>query len=347
MIGIFFLAVLAFLWIADVRHGELGVTLDTTALMKGACAVMILMHHITSRTDGGFLNKMNYPSVAVFFLAAGFTTMYGYMKKNRYIWRILVEKIPLLFRYCVFSVFITCLFLVLIGEPASLNEIVLCFAGNRVLNWFFTSLMIKYFLFIGCALTFSTNYKKLTVSVMICICAYIVICRVIGTSGSWYCSSLAFPLGVFIALRIESKQDNIVSKFEMGRMKKTLCWSSILSMLFLITFMGTFSVGTSLSVRVIRLAFQILSASIFAVLALVVCSGKKSIYFLKYCGRNSAQIILLQGIGLACFRNKLIYISSDVVYAMLSLLAMIILVLVTVPVYDVIKDGCELRNQHS
>jgi len=50
--------------------------------MKGIGAVLVFIHHIASVTSGGILNQMNFPSVAIFFLVAGYGTMYGYMHKR-------------------------------------------------------------------------------------------------------------------------------------------------------------------------------------------------------------------------------------------------------------------------
>ena len=199
MIGTVLAVALVVLFLWDSVKAEDGITNDCTLLLKGTGAVLVFVHHIAGVTDGGILNRMNFPAVSIFFLLAGYGLMYGVMNKEGYIHKIISEKIPVIVVWSLFSALCAVIFNLLVGEPVSLRDVILCFTGNRILNWFFTALILHYLMFALAAVDSGKNQIKLLRLLFALTILYMIVCRVFIQRTSWYASSLAFPTGSAIA----------------------------------------------------------------------------------------------------------------------------------------------------
>lgn len=62
MVGGLLTVILSILFLLDSEKTECGLSSNNIALLKGA-SLLVLVHHIAGVTDGGVLNKMNFPSV--------------------------------------------------------------------------------------------------------------------------------------------------------------------------------------------------------------------------------------------------------------------------------------------
>lgn len=310
--------------------------MDSTTALKGFAALLVLVHHIAMNTDGGILNQMNYPSVAVFFMVSGYCTMYGYLQKTHYVRQILTRKIPLLLVWCLFSIILTCIFYAIVGEPVSITELIHCVTGNRVLNWYFMSLVLKYLIFVLVVTLCRIQDVKIVV-LFLAIGVYMVVCRVVGAEGSWYCSSLAFPMGAACAVYFPVIQQWIIEKYKSGVL--------LTLVLFGLSYAGVYLGNGSLFMRLLHLACQLVSSLAFATLLFLIFSNKKSKYVFNYCGRHSAQIIFAQSICLVMFRNSAIYVENDIVYALLSIFLVAVYVFVTSPAYKALEKMINLRTK--
>lgn len=206
MIGVTLTIGLVILFIVDSKKSEDGITTDCTTLLKGTGAVLVFVHHIAGVTDGGVLNRMNFPAVAIFFLLAGYGLMYGVMNKKGYAQKIVREKIPVIIVWSLFSAVCALVFNLLVGEPVLLRDVFLCFTGNRILNWFFTALIIHYLLFALATVLSRRDNKRLIRILWGLTLLYMIVCRVCIQRTSWYASSLAFPTGAAIAYSYSMKK---------------------------------------------------------------------------------------------------------------------------------------------
>ena len=315
------------------------ISYTSTNLMKGIAAVLVLFHHMESHVgQSDVLSRMNFPSVAVFFLISGYSLMYGYLYKPQYVKKILTQKIPTLVGWCIFTIIYTCVLFWVLGDPVSLKEVVFCFTGNRVLNWYFSSLLLKYLMFTLCVLVFGNNWKKMLVGLTGCSIIYMFVMRVISMGGSWYVSSLAFPLGAFIVTAF-SESTNVdgekrIAKFLGGRTPYTVMYF----LFFVFVFAGVYMDAQSTIMKLIRLGCQIISAILFAMFMLSFCRGKFSKGVFKWCGKNSGQILLVQNVSLVVadyFKMASFDIGGG--YTILTIVLTIALVIVTAPIYKKIE----------
>ena len=262
--------------------------------------------------------------------------MCGYLYKENYIKKILQVKIPTIIVWCVFSAMCAIIFNLLIHEPISVRDVLLCFTGNRILNWFFASLILHYLMFAISAKLAKQNANRVCILTFVFICVYIVVFRVLVKRTSWYASSLAFPTGVFIAYHYTVNKDGFSGICR--RKGKT-----ILLVLFLLSFSGVFLSEMTLKARLIRLFCSLISAEVFSLWGLWICCDKKSKGILSWCGKNSAQILFMQNISLYALRNRLVWIESDFLFSICVILIEFLLVFITEPVYKKLKNMCE-RN---
>lgn len=338
MIGTVLTVALVVLFFWDSVKAEDGITNDCTLLLKGTGAVLVFVHHIAGVTDGGILNRMNFPAVSIFFLLAGYGLMYGVMNKERYIHKIISEKIPVIVVWSLFSALCAVVFNLLVGEPVSLRDILLCFTGNRILNWFFTALIIHYLLFALAAIASGESYIKLLRLLSALTILYMILCRAFIQRTSWYASSLAFPTGAAIAYYYSTKK--CVCKSGGGNRRLLL-----LGIAFLITFSCVFLEGNGFTDRIFRLTCQLISAEVFAVLTLLLCVGRKSKGVLAWCGKNSAQFLFMQNISLYALRNNRIWIDDNALFAIGIIAIQLFLVLVSESMYEKLKNIIVRRKQ--
>lgn len=228
MIGIELMLLLCIFFYVDADKGEVGLSNNSTSLLKGTAALIVFIHHIAGVTDGGILNKMNFPSVAVFFLAAGYGLMYGVIHKKNYVRKILKQKIPLLMAWCLFSALCALAFNIFIGESITVKEVLLCFTGNRILNWFFTSLIIHYLFFALAVYVSKNHFDRIFLFSLVFTIIYMIICRLVIQKTSWYASSLAFPTGIYLAYELNLQRKEYLFKG----------YVTLLSILFIVSFMG-------------------------------------------------------------------------------------------------------------
>ena len=197
--------------------------------------------------------------------------MCGYLYKDNYIKKILQVKVPTIIVWCVFSAMCAIIFNLLIQETVSVGDVLLCFIGNRILNWFFASLILHCLLFIISVKLAKDKVNTVSVITFVMTCVYMIAFRVLVKRTSWYASSLAFPTGVYIAYCYSKDQTRICKIFQEHQKHIVL-----VVLLFTFFFSGFFLTGMTLEVRLIRLFCELISAEVFAVAGILLCCNKKS-----------------------------------------------------------------------
>ena len=265
--------------------------------------------------------------------------MCGYLYKDNYIKKILQVKVPTIIVWCVFSAMCAIIFNLLIQETVSVGDVLLCFTGNRILNWFFASLILHYLLFIISVKLAKDKVNTVCVITFVMTCVYMISFRVLVKRTSWYASSLAFPTGVYIAYCYSKDQTRICKIFQEHQKHIVL-----VVLLFTFFFSGVFLTGMTLEVRLIRLFCELISAEVFAVAGILLCCNKKSKGILSWCGRKSAQILFMQNISLYAFRNTLIWVRNDFLFVFCIVILEFLLVFITDPVYEKLKNIIERKT---
>ena len=82
MVGTILLILMCVIIYVDTTKNDSIFSKYSTDLYKGIGAILVFIHHIANITDGGLLNYMNYPSVSIFFLSAGYGLMMSYLNKK-------------------------------------------------------------------------------------------------------------------------------------------------------------------------------------------------------------------------------------------------------------------------
>lgn len=328
MVGTILLILMCVIIYVDTTKNDSIFSKYSTDLYKGIGAILVFIHHIANITDGGLLNYMNYPSVSIFFLSAGYGLMLSYLNKKEYIKILLSRKIPIIILWSLFSIFTAYLFNCIIREQPSIKEVLFCFTGNRLLNWFFTAIIIHYFLFI-IATRISNNDKQLPGMVLVLTILYMVCARLIIQRTSWYASSLAFPTGIFLAYLNKQKVICLIRK---------KIYVVVGSIIFILTLgISILNDDCTALQRLMRLAAQIISAESFAIVVLILCCQRKSRKILSWCGKHSAQILFVQNISLYVFHNNYIRINNHYLYAILTIGVEALLLIIFDPCYLFLK----------
>lgn len=126
---------------------EFGLT--QSRLLKGVCAFLILLHHITQRTGGEVFLHFGYLGVAGFLFISGFGMTCQWQKKgSAYAGSLLKKNIPLLLVMCLVTVMYTALYYTMMGEILTTDDFITIFRGNRLLNWYFIATILIYLLYV-------------------------------------------------------------------------------------------------------------------------------------------------------------------------------------------------------
>ena len=314
------LLILIILIIFDSALQEEWGTKESTNLLMGISAFIVLFHHISQRLSGFFFQHTGYLAVTLFFFLSGYGIYYSYMTHENYEKQIIVRKIPRILRYCLFTLCLMTFYFLIVEPPVKFSEIVSVYRGNRLLNWYFISMLIKYVFFVvSCTLT-KGNVKKMLCINFLLISIYMAVVFLADFGAHWYISSYGFILGGIFAVYRETLQ-----KFENS--KCCLCLVCILfwGLFYLLKF-SKWNAEKVGFIALLWLFLYILSGVSFCMMLFMMLGKRKSRFLFGFMGKNSAQMILLQEIALTIGRNRFFYIENDVLWTLSVVFVLLVLV---------------------
>lgn len=336
-----FLGILISLIIVDIkpynRFNKLRyIDVEQSKSLKGICAVVIFIHHISPEVGGDMFKECGFLSVSIFIFLSAFGLTRKWIKyRIRELDDIIYIKIPELLAISVFSILYKVIYLIIIDEKMSIKNIIIgALTGNKVLNWFFPVIIVLYGLF---ALSIFINDKmgcneKMLVKInIVLVVIFSIILFYFFIKGyilvHWLISLFAFPFGIFMAIedfaQFMDKKSNIFISF----------------ILFILMFVMCHCVDANgiLFIRVFKMFLYYILSILICILAYYFVRYKCSKYIFLNIGKFSAEIILTQNMAITMMRNKKIYIDSNIVYVLMTVFIQIALVTILTPIYSIIK----------
>ncbi|MEG0826059.1 MAG: hypothetical protein RR404_01175 [Bacilli bacterium] len=299
----------------DRKKVKFGFSKQSVLAIKGFGTLLILFHHLSQRNYGHIFNNFGYLGVSLFFFVSGYGLYQSYINQNDYWKKIIFKKIPKLLQYMSVTVVISIVVFTLLGYPVSLKEVLISVSGNRLLNWYFLALIIKYIIFVISIIASKGNDKLVLFYTIIFIFLYIVVLKAMGADTFWYQSSISFVYGIYISMFIDNSR-------VMEHRSTILKFNAIFFVLFFIIINYT---TVFISISFLQIVITYLLNIIICNIAFVYFSSYTSVSILNNIGEKSAEIILMQEIALFTFRNKHIYLYNDFIWVICSVLLLVFL----------------------
>jgi len=240
--------------------------------------------------------------VAAFFFLSGYGLQRSYQEKPGYPARILRSRIP--------SVAIP--YLILMGiywlyQPRTLGDTLLSLVNGFPIvdySWYILAILLLYGLYYLSTRFFGPESRGMLLFHLVFVVAWVPFCRAVGYEFYWYYSIIAFPAGIFWAMKE----------------KKLLPWLQKRYLLWLVVSLLTFGGGliaaikTTVGMEVVVPFFWAACCGFLVFLLLMLMKfsiGNRVLYFL---GELSFEIYGLQGLFIRLWRSEQIWIQRDIVW---------------------------------
>lgn len=203
---IFFIILVLFLWLFVMllglgRSSSLQLSRERVYVIKGICAVVIVLHHLSYEvSELSLFRHWGAPVVSLFFALSGYGLITCYRRlgdaylndflTRRVLKSLLVPYLPAWLLYRLLDN----------QEVPSLLDSMknLLMSGQVTLpeSWFVYAILVFYlFFYIVCKL----RIRQVGLVVCLLVFAYMVIVSRVGYSRCWYVSALSFPAGILYA----------------------------------------------------------------------------------------------------------------------------------------------------
>ncbi len=182
------------------QYRENYLSAQTTASLKGICAIVVLIHHLYQNNYqyvpnvlGGLLQYMGVFAVTVFFFLSGYGVMYCYRNKEQYLHKFPIKKILPFYALILFLNGFYFIVSFISHEPAAIRSLLQSFVFRDILisnGWY---LYVQLFLYVGfyvCFRYFSANYQLF--SILVYVLALMGVTYTMGLSSYWYQNDLMF-----------------------------------------------------------------------------------------------------------------------------------------------------------
>ena len=284
-----------------------------TGQLKGFFAILIIVHHLASRTRDGYFfsyfGNTGYLAVGFFFFISGYGLMLQYKEKEEgYIETFLsnrLRKVVLPFAVAMVVYYIANRIL---DADFSLNGALQSFAAGKpyvLFSWYVMAIILFYLIFYASARICKENYPRMVLVISAGLLIYSVLCYQLGFERHWYKTCTSFLLGTVWGI-----YDEPISKWLEKKWIPTLCVS-----LFGFLFFFYRAVQTETGSLGYFLFLHYLSSAFFCITVAV--AGKKvrlNSRILTYLGDISYEIYLSQGLAMLLLRNDFRYQQSDYLF---------------------------------
>ncbi len=318
-------------WKAKLVHPYLSayndsyLSFESTSALRGFFAVVIMFHHLAQRTAGGvffhrFKEVGTYP-VAFFFLLSGYGLYISFNSKKDYDRQFLGKRIP--------SVLIPYLIITLIywtysaatGEAYSIGYVLRSFFnGKPIVNhsWYVIHCLYLYIVFYISMRIAKQNNKSLFLINAIGYLLWIGFTYYLDFEIQWWATSHLFLLGLFWAINEQRLLNTI-------RQHYFIIFIPIAIVFALLHFFPEKSkelIPTRFDFIIWYVLTSLCVGMLFLAVVLKVRFGNP---VLKYLGSISFEIYLIQGLLERFYHSDAIYIHTETLYVLLSLISTIVL----------------------
>lgn len=332
-------------------------SLPQTAALKGILAICVLLCHTIPASKvfyGNILSpligSLGYLSVSVFFFLSGYGIMTQYsIKKEKYLHSFLKRRVLSIYLLTVFLIAIYWIFHRLLGQNDPLYSIISSFLiGNTIVSngWYLQVIVLFYLIWYLCVY-FIRIPKLRSVALGGAIILYMFAAALLFSGSTWYECSLSFILGMLF----QQNRERIEQTFFKTK-HRYIRWLILVACLFAGFYVAvhiTYPVNVSIN-GIIRIGFKCLSSPLFCMLVILVLAvlNLEQCRILRYLGKISIEIYVLQGIPLALFRWKSLCIEKGWLYNIVVIASTIILAVAMHPlIHFIMKIPQKLwRNEH-
>lgn len=326
-------------------------SVETTNCLRGILAVIIVVVHLTMRTNiltfspiRVVVGSLGYLAVAVFFFLSGYgLTISAQKKGDGYLESFLRKRIlPYYLNYLILVIIYALLQFVVLGQELQPIDILTSlFWGGTIVGfgWYLQALLlfyIVYFLVFRFIKWGGVWPKYILYNIFLAI--YCIVASLIESGSTWYESTFAISLGMLFAY----KRDSVISI-----LRNYYYPSLVLSFLI---FFGLYAGYIFSSIQAISIFLKMLSAVAFSVFtAIVIFKLPINFEIFRHIGKYSYEIYVVQAIPMLLFHSEIIYISNDWLYCFSCIATILILSIVFHPIFHSInkafREGRKNANQ--
>lgn len=290
-------------------------SIDNSCIIKGFCSLLIVIHHIAQRTNGGLLfplfGYIGFLAVGMFYFYSGYGLMSQFqVRGNAYLRHFFTKRIwKVLLPYLIANVVYLVIDFVS-GVQYEWSELIRKILSGRIVpfSWFVISIIVVYIIFwVSCTVA-GRGCEIMMIAIGITV--YSLICMKLETPPQWYTTVYAFLFG------------NIYSRIRkpIERFFQTRYWMKLIFLLgSALIFLLIAEIGT-------RPIYQMIffNACVISFITLVLGITMKFAFrnrVLSFLGENNYELYLYQGI----FVSR-IMIGENFVYAVSTIALLLIIV---------------------
>ena len=309
--------------------------------LKGLFCLLVIIGHLATWTNREVL--FSFSSNFGFFAVAGFLFISGYgLAKNKndnilkLIKKLLIIGIPFILINIVFYFLLNS-----IGTEIKFIEAIkslVNFYPIAYFSWYVVEILIFYVMFYITKKVLKKPWL-ITLGILLEIIVYNMLTYRYGLIYSWWLSNFAFVLGILIAFDFKT-----INKFIKKYYKIIFSMTFIL---FLLTLDYQFILGkefnTNFNIFIAQLCITLFPFLIYLFLQKFEFNSK----ILRFIGKYSYEIYLVQGIPLLLLRSKYIYVNDDFLYTFMCILISIIVGIIFYYINNLIFKITKLKTNHN
>lgn len=209
-----FIFLLSFLYKIRIKGNQKDyLSKDYTIYLKGILALIVVFCHLQfNRVNFVGFKIFNYVgdfAVALFFFLSGYGLISQYLKKgDLYLQDFLKKRVLKIIIIYIFFIFIYSIYYYLNGTFMSFSFIVTYFLDKKLIvshSWYIIDILLLYLLFYIFAKRYKTDYKKISLNILIFSILIGVTLILLGFEECWYVSILSFYFGFIYKLYFDKE----------------------------------------------------------------------------------------------------------------------------------------------
>ena len=292
-------------------------SLSTGKYYRGVFAIVIVLHHIMQNTSTGYIMPQflgaGVVGVAFFFFMSGYGLQKSYMKKGTdYRKGFLIKRLaPILTEYVIVTIICQLLYLTLgtVYTPIDVFRKIAEGFPIAPASWFIISISVFYIVYYLLMVVCKKHYMFMVVGAFIYCILNLIVCKKLDFGMWWYDANHLLVIGMLWAI-LEDKILPFIKRFYI-----------VLAPVIWICFIGVYLFdGTILTYIhiphpdfVIAVVTTTLFIFSFILFSLKFTIGNKILEFL---GGISLEIYLMHGVFTMYFHADVIYINTDILFAL-------------------------------
>ena len=326
------LAVYLLLIILSCRMKERGredyLSVDNTLTLRGIAAIGIILHHLAEKIHSGivfgWMVIAGYLLVSFFFFLSGYGLLAQYRKKkDAYLQAFLRKRVLYLLIIYLLDIALHSLADALLGQPHSIREIILSIFVSGVArnSWYMIVLIVCYLLFWLVFSLFKNQSEGFRIGVVFLVqSAFVAYCLACDVAPMWYYSNYGFVAGMLYCKYRDSIDQRLAKHYAARFAGVALFYSVFFFVPPLVERLGGWKYEFYL-----RNFCRLISSPTAAVLVALFAYGfHPASWYWKKLGELSMEIYLLHGLVHTVLRSNLVYVKSDVLWSIFTIVLAIL-----------------------